>query len=61
MTSLKKGHYFTVHISYFETKIHKNKNISIQAPLSDAHIVIYFNLFRKVFLTQIHVTQIESL
>ena len=25
----KKGHYFTVRISYFETKINKNRNISI--------------------------------
>ena len=37
----EKGQYFMVHISYFETKINKIKNISIRAPLSDAHIDIF--------------------
>ena len=41
MTSLKKGQYFTVHLSYFETKVDKNKNISILATLSDDHIDVF--------------------
>ena len=37
----EKCHYFTVHISYFKTKINKNRNVSIWAPLSAAHIDIF--------------------
>ena len=60
MTSLKKSHYFTVHIYYFETKINKNQTYQYEHNFM-LLVLIYFNLFRKVFSTQIHVPQIESL
>ena len=55
----EKGHYFTVHISYFETKINKNQNISVLSPLSADHIDIF--QFIKIKLTKIHVPQTGSL
>ena len=43
----EKGHYFTVHISYFETKI--KKKISIQGPLYAAYIDIFQFVQKSVF------------
>ena len=45
----EKGHYFTVHISYFLTKTNKNKNASILASLYAAHIDIFQFIQKSVF------------
>ena len=45
----EKGHYFTVHISYFETKINKNQTISIWAPLPASHIDIFKFIQKSIF------------
>ena len=49
MTYLKKGHYFTVHISYLKTKINKVQNISIRASLSAARIDIFKFIQKSIF------------
>ena len=45
----EKGHYFTVHISYFKTKINENKNTTIQAPLSASRIDIFQFIHKIIF------------
>ena len=49
MTSSEKGHYFTVYISYFKTKINKNRNILIRAPNSAAHVDRFQFIQKMVF------------
>ena len=51
---------FTVHISYFKTKVNKIKAYENEHRIL-LLILIYLNLFREVFLTTIHVSQIETL
>ena len=59
MPSQKKA-ICTVYISELKTKINRIKTYEYEhhIPLL---ILIYFNLFSKVFLTKIHAPQIESL
>ena len=45
----EKDHYFTVHISYLETKINENKDISIWESLSAARIDIFQFINKRVF------------
>ena len=45
----ENSQYFTLHISYFETKVLKNLNISIRAPISAAYIDIFQFILKGVF------------